>query len=124
MKYRQNRECILLPVASCEMPEMSEALRADDETTKILGTSITEKEMLQVPTAAGTLQVTTTTTPIRGTANLAATYTDNTMMTLKTLKAFQLSTIQTVELQIDTELQNEILERATRMRPSGESGKS
>jgi hypothetical protein len=45
------------------------------------------------------------------TANLTATYTDDTM-TLEMLRAFQLSTAQTVELQIDTKLRNEIREKS------------
>jgi hypothetical protein len=46
-----------------------------------------------------------------GTANLAATYTYNTTI-LKILGTFQLSTTQTIELWIDTELQDEIPERS------------
>jgi hypothetical protein len=109
MKHRQNKERILLPAASFEMPE---ALRADDETAATPSTPITENEMLQAPTAAGMLQASTTMTPTSGTANLAATYTNDRMTTLETLKAFQLSTTQTVELQIDTELRNEIREKS------------
>jgi hypothetical protein len=87
MKHRQNKERILLPAASFETP--------------------------QAPTAAGTPQASTTTTSMNGMANLAATYTDDTT-TLKTLEAFQLSTTQTVELQIDTELRNEIREKSNK----------
>jgi hypothetical protein len=40
MKHRQNKERILLPVASFETLEV---LRADDETATIPGTPTTEK---------------------------------------------------------------------------------
>jgi hypothetical protein len=89
MKHRQNKERILLPMASFDTPETP-----------------------QVPTAAGTLQANTTTTPTKGTGNLAVTYTDDTMTMLEMLEAFQLSTTQTIELQIDTELRNEIREKS------------
>jgi hypothetical protein len=94
MKHRQNKERILLPAASFDTPQTPQASTTLGET----------------PKTPETLEDGTTTTQAPTTANLAVTYTDDT--TLETLEAFQLSTTQTVELQIDTELRDEIREKS------------
>jgi hypothetical protein len=98
MKHRQNKERILLPAASFDTPNTSETPALNDDTPQ---------------TGAEAPRASITTTRASGsTANLAATYTDNTTTTLETLEAFQLSTTRTIELQIDTELRDEIREKS------------
>jgi hypothetical protein len=121
MKHRQNKERILLPAASFETPEVSETLQASmtraggeisgmpsDDASPTPEVPRPGDEAPQALTVAEALRASTTTTQTSGsTTNLAATYTDGTT-TLEMLEAFQLSTTQTIELRIDTELRDEI----------------
>jgi hypothetical protein len=81
MKHRQNKERILLPVTNFETPEVPETLQASMTWAGSETPSMpaTNGEALQPPTT-----------------------------TSVALEAFQLSATQTIELQIDTELRDEI----------------
>jgi hypothetical protein len=116
MKHRQNKERILLPAASFETPDTLQATTAEDKMLAPDGdvspTAEEPRASDEAPTAAKAPRASTTTTQANGsTANLAATYTNETT-TLEMLEALQLSTTETIELRIDTELRDEIRKKS------------